>query len=229
VAGMNTEMRRVGAMVWKDLTAERRTKANFNAVVFFATLMLLLFGFAIGPDNDMLQKVGSGILWLTVLYSGVLVFNRSYQVELEGGALEALLLYPGDRKSIFVGKVLSNFAFILLVEAVVIPLTVVFYHVPIFDPFPGLGGVILLGTFGFVTLGTFYAAVASRIRAREVLLPLLLFPMLIPLLVASVEATSLLLAGDPMGEVGRWVRLLVVFDVIFFVGTLFAFDYVIEE
>jgi heme exporter protein B len=226
---MNAEVRRVGAMVWKDLTAERRTKANFNAVVFFATLMLLLFGFALGPDNEMLRNAGAGILWLTVLFSGVLVFNRSYQVELEGGAIEALLLYPGDRKAIFVGKVISNLAFILLVEAIVIPVTVILYHVPIFDPFPGLAGVIFLGSFGFVTLGTFYAAVASRIRAREVLLPLLLFPMLIPLLVASVEATSLMLAGDPMGEVGRWVKLLIAFDVIFFIGALFAFEYVIEE
>lgn len=226
---MTREARRVGAMVWKDLTAERRTKANFNAVVFFATLMLLLFGFALGPDNEMLQKAGTGILWLTVLYSGVLVFNRSYQVELEGGALETLLLYPGDRKAIFLGKVVANLAFILMVEAIVLPFTVVFYHVPIFDAFPGLGGVMVLGTIGFVTLGTFYAAVASRIRAREVLLPLLLFPMLIPLLVACVEATTALLAGDPMGEAGRWVKLLLAFDLIFFVGALFAFEYVIEE
>jgi heme exporter protein B len=226
---MTREARRVGAMVWKDLTAERRTKANFNAVVFFATLMLLLFGFALGPDNEMLQKAGTGILWLTVLYSGILVFNRSYQVELEGGALEALLLYPGDRKAIFLGKLAANFAFVLLVIAIVLPFTVIFYHVPIFDAFPGLGVVILLGTFGFVTLGTFYAAVASRIRAREVLLPLLLFPMLIPLLVACVEVTSALLAGDPMNEAGKWIRLLIAFDVIFFIGTLFAFEYVIEE
>jgi heme exporter protein B len=226
---LRMELRRVGAVAWKDLTAERRTKANFNAVVFFATLMLLLFGFALGPDTEALRVAGAGILWLTILYSGVLVFNRSYQVELEGGAIESLLMYPGDRKSIFLGKLLANFAFVLLVEAFVLPLTAVFYHLPVVDPFPGLAGVLLLGSFGFVTLGTFYAAVASRVRAREVLLPLLLFPMLVPLLVASVEATTAILAGDPMGEAGRWLRLLVAFDVIFFVATLLAFEYVIEE
>lgn len=223
------ELRRVGAMAWKDLTAERRTRANFNSVVFFAALMLLLFGFAIGPDAEALRRAGTGILWLTVLYSGVLVFNRSYQLELEGGAIEALLLYPGDRKAIFLGKLLANLAFVLLVEALVVPLAAIFYHLPLLAPFPGLAGVLLLGSFGFVTLGTFYAAVASRVRAREVLLPLLLFPMLVPLLVAAVEATAAVLAGDPLGEAGSWVRLLVVFDVVFFIAALLVFEYVIEE
>jgi heme exporter protein B len=218
MALMRIELRRVGAVVWKDLTAERRTKANFNAVVFFAALMLLLFGFALGPDTAALRVAGTGILWLTILFSGVLVFSRSYQ-----------LLYPGSRKAIFVGKVLANFTFVLLVQAFVIPLAAILYHLPLWDPFPGLAGVMLLGSFGFVTLGTFYAALASRVRAREVLLPLLLFPMLVPLLVSAVAATSAMLAGDPMGEAGRWVRLLVAFDVIFFTATLLAFEYVLEE
>jgi heme exporter protein B len=226
---MRAELRRVGAVAWKDLTAERRTRANFNAVIFFAALMLFLFGFALGPDTEALRNAGAGILWLTVLFSGILVFNRSYQVELEGGALEALLLYPGDRKAIFLGKLIANLTFVLLVEALLLPIAAVFYHLPILDPFPGLAAVMLLGSFGFVTLGTFYAAVSSRVRAREVLLPLLLFPMLIPLLVACVEATGALLAGDPMGDAGTWIRLLIVFDLIFFVAALFAFEYVIED
>jgi hypothetical protein len=118
---VNAELSRVGAIVWKDLTAERRTKANFNAVVFLAGLILLLFGFALGPDHDALRNVAGGVLWLTVLFSGVLSFNRSYEQELENGALEMLLLYPGDRRSIFLGKLLANLAFVLLVEAVMIP------------------------------------------------------------------------------------------------------------
>jgi heme exporter protein B len=226
---MRAELRRVGAVVWKDLTAERRTRANFNAVICFATLMLLLFGFALGPDVQALRAAGAGILWLSILFSGVLVFGRSYQVELEGGALEPLLMYPGDRRSLFVGKLLANLAFVLLVVALLLPLTAVFYHLPVVGPLPGLAGVLLLGTVGFVTLGTFYAAIASRVRAREVLLPLLLFPMMVPLLVAAVEATSAILAGDPMGDAGRWIRLLAAFDLIFFIATLLAFEFVIEE
>jgi heme exporter protein B len=215
--------------VWKDLTAERRTRANFNAVVFFAALILLMFGFALGPDTEALRSVAGGVLWLTVLFSGVLCFNRSYEKELEHGALDTLLLYPGDRRSIFVGKVLANLAFVLLVEVLLIPLAAILYDIPVWSVMAPLAGVLFLGTVGFVTLGTFYSAMASRLRAREVLLPLLLFPMLIPLLIAAVQATGAILAGDLMGLSGSWVSVLVVFDVIFMVGTLFTFEYVIED
>jgi heme exporter protein B len=226
---IRAELRRVGAVAWKDLTAERRSRANLNAVAVFAALMLLLFGLALGPDVEALRKAGAGILWLSILFSGVLVFSRSYQVELEGGALDALLLYPGDRRSLFLGKLVANLALVLLVQLLLLPLTAVFYHLPVLRPFPGLAGVFLLGSFGFVTLGTFYAALSSRVRAREVLLPLLLFPMLVPLLLAAIEATGALLAGDPMGMAGRWIRLLAAFDVVFFVAALLAFEFVIEE
>lgn len=227
--GWKQEGLRAGAVAWKDLVSERRTKANFNSVLAFAALTLLLFGFALGPDTDALRAAASGILWLTVLFSGVLAFNRSYQLELEDAALESLLLYPGDRRSIFLGKLAANLTFVLLVEVVVIPLAAILYHLPLSSAFPKLLLVLLLGTFGFVTLGTFYAAMASRVRAREVLLPLLLFPMLVPLLVASVKATTALLGGDAMGDSGSWIGLLVAFDVIFLVATVFAFGAVIEE
>jgi len=222
------EMRRVRAVAWKDLTAERRSKANFNAVVFLAVLMLVLFGFALGPDAEALRGAASGVLWLTVLFSGVLAFNRSYQLELEGEALETLLLYPGERWPIFVGKLVANLAFVFLVEIVVVPMAAVLYDVSIWHVLPQLLAVLALGTVGFVTLGTFYAAMASRVRAREVLLPLLLFPMLVPLLVASVGATTALLAGNAMHDAGSWIRVLVAFDAIFFVAAMLAFAYVIE-
>ncbi len=223
------EMSRVRAVVWKDLTAERRSKANFNAVVFFAALTLLLFGFALGPNQDRLREAAGGVIWLTILFSGVLSFNRSYEQELEGGALDTLLLYPGERRSIFLGKLLANLGFVVLVEVVLVPLAGVLYQVPLGRAPLTLAVVLGLGTLGFVTLGTFYAAMASRVRAREVLLPLLLFPMLIPLLVGAVEATSALLSGDVMGNAGSWIRLLAAFDFIFFVACVIAFDYVIEE
>jgi len=226
---MNAEAARIGAIVWKDLTAERRTKANFNAVVFLAGLILLLFGFAIGPDGQTMELIAGGVLWLTVLFSGVLSFNRSYEQELENGALEMLLLYPGDRRSIFVGKLLANLLFVLLVEVVMVPLAGLLYDLPLWKFLAPLSVVLLLGTIGFVTLGTFYAAMASRLRAREVMLPLLLFPMLVPLLVGAVQATGGILNGDLMGSTASWLKLLVVFDVIFFVAALFAFEHVIED
>ncbi len=223
------EMTRVGAVAWKDLTTERRSKANFNAVLFLAALMLLMFGFALGPDTATLRAAAAGILWLTILFSGNLAFHRSYQVELEGGALETLLLYPGARSSIFLGKMAANLVFVLMVEIVLVPLAIILYDIELTGTLGLVLLVMLLGTIGFVTLGTFYGSMASRSRAREVLLPLLLFPMLVPVLVAAVEGTAALLAGDAMGDGGRWIQLLVAFDIIFLGASILAFGAVIEE
>lgn len=228
-SGFALATRQARAVLWKDLLAERRTKVNFNAVVAFAAVTLLLAGFALGPDAEALRTAAVGIIWLTILFAGVLAFNRSYQSELETGALEMLLHYPGDRRAIFVGKLAANLAFVLLVELVVVPLAAVLYHVEIVHAVPALAAVLFLGTLGFVTLGTFYAAMASRVRAREVLLPLLLFPMLVPLLLAAVECTRAVLHGDVMGDWRAWLRVLVAFDAIFLVATLLAFDHVIED
>ncbi len=222
------EWRRMWAIAWKDLTTERRSKAGINAVAFMGILVLLLFGFAIGPDTATLRSAAAGALWLAILFAGVLAFNRSYQLELDGGALESLLLYPGARWSIFAGKLIANMVFVLIVEAIVIPVALILYQVSLPAGWPALVAVTVLGTVGFVTLGTFYSAMSSRSRAREVLLPLLLFPMLIPVLLAAVEASTSLLAGDPMREAGAWVRLLSAFDIIFLVATTLAFEYVIE-
>jgi heme exporter protein B len=223
------ETSRVAAVAWKDLTTERRSKANFNAVLFLAALMLLMFGFALGPDAASLRAAAAGIVWLTILFSGNLAFHRSYQVELEGGALETLLLYPGARSSIFLGKLLANLVFVLLVLLALIPIAIILYDLSIGRTAPLLFLVIFLGTFGFVTLGTFYGSMASRSRAREVILPLLFSPMLVRVLVASGEPPGALLQGDPMGEAGRWIRLLLSFDVIFLGASILAFGAVIEE
>lgn len=226
---LRAEAGRVAAVVWKDMTAERRSKATLNAVAFLAGVMLLMFGFAFGADPAAFEGGAAGMLWLTVLFSGVLAFNRSYDRELEGGALEILLLYPGDARAIFLGKLIANLIFVLLVEAVLVPAAIVLYGLPVGAAPLALIGVLLLGTFGFVTLGTFYASMASRLRAREVLLPLLLFPMLVPLLLASVEATNALLTGDVMGHAAQWIRVVIVFDVVFFTVAFYTFAQVIDE
>ena len=222
------DLRRVRAIVWKDLTTERRSKAGFNAVAFLGVLILLLFGFALGPDAEALRNAAAGALWLAILFAGVLAFNRSYQLELDGAALEPLLLYPAPRWTIFAGKLVANLLFVLLVEAIVVPVAIVLFQVKAPGGWLPASGVLLLGSVGFVALGTFYASMASRSRAREVLLPLLLFPMLVPVLLASSEATSALLAGDPMQDAGAWIRLLAMFDVIFVVASFLVFDHVIE-
>jgi heme exporter protein B len=227
---LQREWRRARAIAWKDLTAERRSKAGFNGVVTLAVTMLAMFGFALGPDAQALRDAAAGTVWLAALFAGVLAFNRSYQVELDGGggALEQLVLYPGSRRTIFAGKLLANFAFVGMMLVFVVPVGIVLFQVRVPARWPALVAVMLLGVVGLVTLGTFYAAMASRSRAREVLLPLLLFPMLVPVLLAAMEATKALLGGNVMSDAGAWVKLLAVFDVIFLFATFLAFEAVIE-
>ncbi|MCC7195637.1 MAG: heme exporter protein CcmB [Gemmatimonadaceae bacterium] len=219
---------RARAVAWKDLTAERRSKAGFNSVAALGITILVLFGFALGPDAEAIRAAAPGALWLAALFAGVLAFNRSYQVELEGGALDALLLFPGSRRSLFAGKLLANFVFVLLLVAIVVAASLVLFHVAVPPTWPAMLLVIFLGAVGLTTLGTFYAAMASRSRAREVLLPLLLFPMLVPVLLAAMEATKALLAGDVMRDARAWISLLVAYDAIFLSATFLAFDAVIE-
>ena len=167
-------------------------------------------------------------MWLATLFSGVLAFNRSFQVELESGALEPLLQYPGPRWTIFAGKLLGNMMFLTLMVAIVVTAGVVLFGVRIPAGWPSLLGVLALGVVGLVVLGTFYASMASRSRAREVLLPLLLFPMLVPVLLAATTASKALLGADVMHEAGAWIRLLVAYDLVFLVATFIAFEHVIE-
>lgn len=225
---MRAEWRRARAIAWKDLTAERRSKAQFNGVVALALTILVMFGFALGPDAQATRDAAAGVIWLAALFAGVLAFNRSYQMELDGGALEHLILYPGSRRSIFGGKLMANFVFICGMLTVVVAAAIVLFQMQVPSRWPSLLAILVLGAAGLTILGTFYAAMASRSRAREVLLPLLLFPMLVPVLLAAMEATKALLGGNVMSDAGAWARLLLLFDVIFLVGTFLVFESVIE-
>jgi len=222
------DWRRVRAIARKDLTTELRAKAGFNGVASLAVTILILLGLALGPDAAALRNAAVGAVWLATLFSGVLAFNRSFQVELESGALEPLLLYPGARWTIFAGKLIANFAFVSLMVAIVTVAGIVLFGIAVPARWPSLIAVIALGVIGLVVLGTFYASMASRSRAREVLLPLLLFPMLVPVLLAATTASKALLGADIMHEAGPWIRLLIGFDIVFLIATFIAFEHVIE-
>ncbi len=222
------DWRRVRAIARKDVTTELRAKAGFNSVASLAVTILILLGLALGPDAETLRDAAVGAVWLATLFSGVLAFNRSFQVELESGALEPLLQYPGPRWPIFAGKLLGNLLFLSLMVAIVVVAGVVLFGIDIPDTWPSLLGVFALGIVGLVVLGTFYASMTSRSRAREVLLPLLLFPMLVPVLLAATTASKALLGADLMHESGAWIRLLAAYDLVFLVATFIAFEHVIE-
>ena len=222
------DWRRARAIAMKDLTTELRAKAGFNGVASLAVTILILLGLALGPDAAALRNAAVGAVWLATLFSGVLAFNRSFQVELESGALEPLLLYPGPRWPIFAGKLFGNLIFVSLMVAIVMAAGIVLFGIAIPDRWPTLLAVALLGIIGLVVLGTFYASMSSRSRAREVLLPLLLFPMLVPVLLAATTASKALLGADLMHEAGAWMRLLIGYDLLFLTATFIAFEHVIE-
>ena len=210
------------------MTTELRAKAGFNGVASLAVTILILLGLALGPDGEALRNAAVGAIWLATLFSGVLAFNRSFQVELESGALESLLMYPGPRWPLFAGKLMGNLAFVSLMVTIVMAVGIVLFNIDLPAQWPALVGVVALGIVGLVVLGTFYASMASRSRAREVLLPLLLFPMLVPVLLAATTASKALLGADLMHEAGAWIRLLIGFDLVFLIATFLAFEHVIE-
>jgi heme exporter protein B len=222
-------LRRTWAMTWKDVTVELRARERINAMLFFAALVLFIFNFALGPDREKLREVAPGLLWLAFLFTGMLGLGRSFQAERENECFEELLLTPGDRESIFFGKLAGNVLFMVTAEALILPLFGILYNLDIWAYLPSLALVAFLGTLGFSTLGTLLAAMTAHLRAREVMLPLLLFPLTVPVILGSVRATETILAGGRLGEVSHWLKLLTGFDLIFLVVSPLVFEFVLEE
>jgi heme exporter protein B len=220
--------RRAAVVVWKDLLVERRSKETLNALLFFALLLLFVFQFALGPDRERLAGVLPGVLWLGFILSALLALGRTFLLEREHDCWEGLLLAPGDKSAIYLGKLLANLALMAVVETLVLALFVVFFDIDLARAFPGLPLVVALGTLGLGAVGTLFAAMTAHVRAREVLFPVLLLPVQIPVLLATVKATEALLLGEPLGAVAHWVKLLVAADVIYVVIGVLTFDAVLE-
>jgi len=173
------------------------------------------------------QSVTAGVLWTTFAFAGTLGLNRSMAVEKDRGCMDGLLLAPVDRSAIYFGKAISNLAFMLIVEAIVLPVYSVLYNVNLFRF--DLIGVILLGSIGYTAVGTLLAAMSVQTRTRDVLLPILLFPVVIPVLLSAVKASGGLLTGAEMSEIITPLNILIVYDVIFIAVAFMVFDYVVEE
>lgn len=215
-------------MAWKDLVIERRSKETLNALLFFSLALLFVFQFALGPDRERLASVLPGLLWLGFILSGVLGLGRAFLVERENDCWEALLLTPGDKSAIYLGKLVSSLALMTVVEALVLGLFVVFFDVDFAPALPGLALVIGLGTVGIAAVGTLFAAMTAQVRARELLFPVLLLPVLVPVLLGTVEATGALLLREPLAAVSHWLKLLVAADVVYLAVGLLTFDVILE-
>jgi heme exporter protein B len=225
---MSGFMRAMSAVVWKDLAAELRSRELLSSMLVFALLVILIFNFALELDAAERASVTSGVLWVTFVFAGTLGLNRSMAIEKDRGCLDGLLLAPVDRTAIYFGKAVANLVFILVVAAIVLPVYSVLYNTNLLAQ-PGLMLVILLGAEGYVAVGTLLATMAVQARTRDILLPILLFPVVIPVLVAAVKASSGFLQGLPMDEITPWLNLLVTYDVVFTALAFMVFDFVVEE
>jgi heme exporter protein B len=217
----------VGAIIWKDLAAELRSRELLSAMLVFALLVILIFNFALELDPSMHKVATPGILWATFTFAGTLGLNRSMAVEKDRGCLDGLLLAPVDRSAIYFGKMISNLAFMLIVEAIVLPVYSILYNINLFNF--GLICVILLGSFGYVAVGTLLSSMAVQTRTRDVLLPILLFPVILTVLIAAVKASGGFLQGLSMTEIIPYINLLIVYDVVFTAVAYMVFDYIVEE
>jgi len=221
-------VRRAWILAWKDLTIEWRAKETLNSLFFFALLLIFLFQFALGPDRERLSAALPGLLWLGFILSGLLGLGRTFVVERENDCWEALLLAPGDKSAIYVGKLAGNLLLMLVVEAMLLVLFGVFFNLDLVPVLPALAVVIGLGTVGFAAIGTLFAAMTSQVRARELLFPVLLLPVQVPVLLATVKATEAVLLGEPLGAVAHWLKLLVAADVVYVAVSVLTFDFVLE-
>ncbi len=215
------------AIVQKDIVAEFRSFELISAMLVFSLLVIIIFNFALELDIKTRQSVTAGVLWTTFAFAGTLGLNRSMSVEKDRGCMDGLLLAPVDRSAIYFGKAISNLAFMLVVEAMVLPVYSLLYNVNLFR-FDILG-VILLGSIGYTAVGTLLSTMSAQTRTREILLPILLFPVAIPVLLAAVKASNGLLAGADFAEVLAPLNILIVYDVIFVAFAFMVFDYVVEE
>jgi len=217
----------VTAVVWKDLRAEFRSRELFSAMLVFSLLIILIFNFALELDVKTRQSVTAGVLWSTFAFAGTLGLNRSMAIEKDQGCLDGLLLAPVDRSAIYFGKVISNLVFMLIVEVIVLPVYSILYSVNLFQP--GLLLVILLGSIGYVGVGTLLSAMSVQTRTRDILLPILLFPVAIPVLLAAVKASNGFLTGAEVADILVPINLLIAYDVIFIAVAFMVFDSVVEE
>jgi heme exporter protein B len=220
-------VRAIGAVVWKDVVAEFRSREMISAMLVFSLLVILIFNFALELDIRTRQTVAAGVLWVTFAFAGTLGLNRSMSIEKDRGCLDGLLLAPVDRSALFFGKAIGNLVFMALVELIVLPTFSLLYNMSLFNP--GLLAVILLGSIGYIAVGTLLSAMAVQARTRDVLLPILLFPVTIPVLLAAVKASTGFLQGFEMVDIRPWLNLLIVYDVVFIAVAFMVFEYVVEE
>ncbi len=220
-------LNKVLAIARKDIIAEMHTKEIIVSVLVFALLVIVIFNFAFGTDRQLMAAVAPGILWVAFAFAGVLSLNRAFIPEKEENCLEGLMACPVSREAIYVGKMLSSLLFMLAVEAITLPIFALLFNLPVLSL--ELITATVLATLGFVTVGTLFSALSVNTKAREMILPILFLPVIIPVIICAVKASELALAGEAWSSLSSWLQIIVAFDVIFLVVSFLTFNFVVEE
>lgn len=217
------------ALIRKDVQIELRTKETLASLLLLGILTLLVLSFAFEPGSEARDEAAPGVLWVAVTFAAVLGLNRSFAAERDNDCLQGLLLCPVDRSTIYLAKTIANFTFMMTAQAAIVPVFIFFFNQDVGEGWLIVLLSLALGTFGLATIGTLFAAIAVRTRAREVMLPLLMLPLVVPLFIAGVRATDRALAERPLAEVAQWLNLMLGFDLVFLVVGWMVFEYAVEE
>ena len=217
------------AITRKDLMAELRGASTIVSMVLLVLLVVLVFNFGTDPGAKDVTLVRSGVLWAAFLFAGIIAVGRSFATEKEAGCLDGLLLCPVDRAVIFLGKLIGNLILIFVTGLVILGFFTVLYNLSLGSSWAGLVLVIALASIGFGAVGTLFAAVGAGVRARDALLAVFIFPLLVPLIIAAAHVSTVLFDGGGLGGAGLWTWFLVVYDVVFLSVSFMTFDFVVEE
>ncbi len=215
------------AITWKDVLSEMRTREIVFSVLVFTLLVIVTFNFAFGASQEKVTLVAPGILWVTFAFTGVLSLNRSFILEKEEGCLAGLMVCPVSREAIYVGKMLGSLLFMLIIEAIALPIFAFLFNLPVLTL--EITVIIVLATVGFVAVGTLFSALAVNTKAREMVLPILFLPIVVPIIICAVSATSSALSGESWSGISSWLGIMGAFDAIFLVASYLVFNFVIEE
>ncbi len=222
-------MSKIWAIFQKDLLIELRTKDSFNSMLFFGVVVLVIFNFALSSARESMRSAVPGILWASFAFSGTLGLNRMFAAEEENSCLQGLLMIPVDRGVIYLGKMLAASVFMLISEMILFLFSLDFFNLTVWSEIPWLILVFLVGTLGFTAVGTLLSAIAVNTKMREVLLPLILFPVILPVLINAVEATDAILNAGDHGALKLPLTIMTVFTVVFVTLAYLLFEHVLED
>jgi len=226
---MNRYFSQVMTIIWKDFITEIKTRELFSSMFIFALLVVIIFIFSINLSLIQASEVGPGVLWVAFLFAGTIGLNRSFMLEKENDCLQGLLLAPMDRTALYFGKLVSNFVFLLIMEVFTLPLFMVFFNIDLLPHLLPLLYVIFVGTLGFCAVGTLLSSLSANLKTRDIMLPILLYPLIIPIIIGSVRMTGQVLAGEPLSNMMNWVSLTLCFDIIYIAISIMVIDFVLEE